>query len=105
MTLYLATSKREADVMTSVSNTVKIHPSGTFQKEMVKSLVYTCCLSCSASNKDLLTAVLSSEVPATPLGSFPAIFNQALALGTISRRRVYHEVHLLNSKNLHVTVL
>lgn len=39
----------------------------------------------------MLTAVLSSEVPATPLGSFPAIFNQALALGTVSRRRVYHE--------------
>jgi len=39
----------------------------------------------------MLTAVLSSEVPATPLGSFPAIFNQALALGTLSRRRVYHE--------------
>ena len=52
---------------------------------------------CSDSNKDLLTAVLSSEVPATPLGSFPAIFNQALALGTVSRRRVYHEV--LNMPN------
>ena len=39
----------------------------------------------------MLAAVLSSEVPATPLGSFPAIFNQALALGTLSRRRVYHE--------------
>jgi len=49
------------------------------------------CPGCSAANQDMLTAVLSSEVPATPLGSFPAIFNQALALGTLSRRRVYHE--------------
>ncbi len=49
------------------------------------------CPGCSAANQDILTAVLSSEVPATPLGSFPAIFNQALALGTLSRRRVYHE--------------
>lgn len=49
------------------------------------------CSVCSAANQDMLTAVLSSEVPATPLGSFPAIFNQALALGTLSRRRVYHE--------------
>jgi len=51
------------------------------------------CPGCSAANQDMLTAVLSSEVPATPLGSFPAIFNQALALGTLSRRRVYHEAH------------
>lgn len=50
-----------------------------------------CADSSSSENEDMLTAVLSSEVPATPLGSFPAIFNQALALGTISRRRVYHE--------------
>ncbi len=49
------------------------------------------CPGCSAANQDMLTAVLSSEVPATPLGSFPAIFHQALALGTLSRRRVYHE--------------
>ena len=48
-------------------------------------------VSACSENEDMLTAVLSSEVPATPLGSFPAIFNQALALGTISRRRVYHE--------------
>ncbi|KAL0021846.1 hypothetical protein WJX77_007187 [Trebouxia sp. C0004] len=47
----------------------------------------------SAANQDMLTAVLSSEVPATPLGSFPAIFNQALALGTLSRRRIYYEAH------------
>ncbi|KAL3153511.1 hypothetical protein ABBQ38_011843 [Trebouxia sp. C0009 RCD-2024] len=52
----------------------------------------------SAANQDLLTAVLSSEVPATPLGSFPAIFNQALALGTLSRRRVYHEAQLQQRK-------
>ncbi|KAL3142035.1 hypothetical protein ABBQ32_004668 [Trebouxia sp. C0010 RCD-2024] len=52
----------------------------------------------SAANQDLLTAVLSSEVPATPLGSFPAIFNQALALGTLSRRRVYHEAQLQRRK-------
>ena len=52
----------------------------------------------SAANQDLLTAVLSSEVPATPLGSFPAIFNQALALGTLSRRRVYHEAHVQQQK-------
>lgn len=52
----------------------------------------------SAANQDLLTAVLSSEVPATPLGSFPAIFNQALALGTLSRRRVYHEAQMQQQK-------
>lgn len=52
----------------------------------------------SAANQDLLTAVLSSEIPATPLGSFPAIFNQALALGTLSRRRVYHEAQLQQRK-------
>lgn len=52
----------------------------------------------SAANQDLLSAVLCSEVPATPLGSFPAIFNQALALGTLSRRRVYHEAQLQREK-------
>ena len=53
---------------------------------------HICCISpCSDANQDMLTAVLSSEVPATPLGSFPALFKQALALGTVSRRRVYHE--------------
>lgn len=31
------------------------------------------------------------ETPAMPLGSFPAIFSQALSLGALSRRRVYHE--------------
>ena len=55
-------------------------------------------MGCSAANQDLLTAVLSSEVPATPLGSFPAIFNQALALGMLSRRRVYHEAQLQQQK-------
>lgn len=54
----------------------------------------------SAANQDLLTAVLSSEVPATPLGSFPAIFNQALALGTLSRRRVYHEAQQQQKKRV-----
>ena len=31
------------------------------------------------------------ETPAMPLGSFPAIFSQALSLGVLSRRRVYQE--------------
>ena len=29
------------------------------------------------------------ETPATPLGSFPGIFAAQLALGTLSRRRLY----------------
>ena len=61
--------------------------SPTHPKTKKKNLPFVC----SGTNQDMLTAVLSSEVPATPLGSFPAIFNQALALGTVSRRRVYHE--------------
>lgn len=62
-------------------------------------ILLTAALLCdSAANHDLLTAVLSSEVPATPLGSFPAIFNQALALGMLSRRRVYHEAQLQQRK-------
>lgn len=36
-------------------------------------------------------AVSLSETRVTPLGSFPAIFSQALSFGTLSRRRVFRE--------------
>ncbi|KAK9905885.1 hypothetical protein WJX75_008118 [Coccomyxa subellipsoidea] len=36
-------------------------------------------------------AVDRFETPAMPLGSFPAIFSQAVSMGTLSRRRAYHE--------------
>ena len=39
----------------------------------------------------MVAAVDSSETAAAPLGSFPALFSQALSLGLLSRRRVYHE--------------
>ena len=46
-----------------------------------------------ASEEDLRRlmreALALFETPATPLGSFPAIFAAQLALGTISRRRLY----------------
>lgn len=46
-----------------------------------------------ASNEDLRRlmreALALFETPATPLGSFPGIFAAQLALGTISRRRLY----------------
>lgn len=40
---------------------------------------------------EMLTAILAAETAANPNGSFPAIFSQALALGTLSRRRVFQE--------------
>ena len=36
-------------------------------------------------------AVDTHESSAAPLGSFPAIFSQALSLGLLSKRRVYEE--------------
>lgn len=36
----------------------------------------------------LREATLAAELPSSPLASFPAIFKQSLALGTLSRRRV-----------------
>lgn len=40
---------------------------------------------------ELLRAVDSYETAATPLGSFPGLFQQALSLGLLSRRRVHAE--------------
>ena len=45
----------------------------------------------------LLEAMSQTDIPATPMGSFPAIFAQPLALGTLSRRRVAHEAQRLLS--------
>ena len=46
-----------------------------------------------ASEEDLRQlmreALALFETPATPLGSFPGIFAAQLALGTLSRRRLY----------------
>ncbi|KAK9836731.1 hypothetical protein WJX74_006975 [Apatococcus lobatus] len=42
-------------------------------------------------------AISQTDIPATPMGSFPAIFAQPLALGTLSRRRVAHEAQGLLS--------
>ncbi len=39
----------------------------------------------------MVEAVDASETAAAPLGSFPAIFSQALSLRLLSRRGVYHE--------------
>jgi hypothetical protein len=39
----------------------------------------------------MLEALARHETAATPLGSFPAVFAPQLALGTLSRRRVYAE--------------
>ena len=36
-------------------------------------------------------AVDMHETAAAPLASFPAIFSQAMSLGLLSKRRVYHE--------------
>ena len=36
-------------------------------------------------------AVDMHETAAAPLESFPAIFSQAMSLGLLSKRRVYHE--------------
>ena len=36
-------------------------------------------------------AVELHETVAAPLGSFPAIFSQAMSLGLLSKRRVYQE--------------
>ena len=36
-------------------------------------------------------AVELHETAAAPLGSFPAIFSQAMSLGLLSKRRVYQE--------------
>ena len=43
----------------------------------------------SAATTALLEAVQQGEHPASPLGSFPAIFAQSMALGLLSRRRVH----------------
>ena len=47
------------------------------------------CCSRSAATTALLEAVQQGEHPASPLGSFPAIFAQSMALGLLSRRRVH----------------
>lgn len=44
-----------------------------------------------STSNDMKEAVEKSETRRTPLGSFPAIFAQALSLGTLSRRRVFWE--------------
>jgi hypothetical protein len=41
--------------------------------------------------EELRQAVGRYETAATPLGSFPALFQQALSLGLLSRRRVHAE--------------
>ena len=41
--------------------------------------------------EELREAMLPYETAATPLGSFPALFQQAMSLGLLSRRRVYAE--------------
>ncbi|BDA47584.1 probable pheophytinase, chloroplastic at C-terminar half [Coccomyxa sp. Obi] len=45
----------------------------------------------ASSSGRMCEVVDQFETPAMPLGSFPAIFSQALSLGALSRRRVYHE--------------
>ncbi len=40
-------------------------------------------------------AIDQTETRATPLGSFPALFSQAMSLGTLSRRRVFFEAQSL----------
>ena len=41
--------------------------------------------------EELREAMLPYETAATPLGSFPALFQQAMSLGLLSRRRVFAE--------------
>ena len=43
-------------------------------------------------------AVDRHETAAAPLESFPAIFSQAMSLGLLSKRRVYHEATQLLQK-------
>ena len=43
----------------------------------------------SGDDSDMSEAIDLTETRATPLGSFPAIFSQAIALGTLSRREIY----------------
>lgn len=45
----------------------------------------------SALQWQLGPIIAQFDVPATPDGCFPALFNRALALGVVSRRRVYAE--------------
>jgi len=46
-------------------------------------------------------AIDQTETRATPLGSFPALFAQAMSLGILSRRRVFCEAQsLLEGDNL-----
>ena len=47
--------------------------------------------SSAQAGSPIAEAVAQTETKATPLGSFPAIFAQAVALGTVSRRRVFWE--------------
>ena len=55
--------------------------------QQLSSCVPAC--SPSAASTALLEAVQQGEHPASPLGSFPAIFAQSMALGLLSRRRVH----------------
>ena len=48
----------------------------------------------SSGNEEIAKAIELTETRAAPLGSFPAIFSQALALGTLSRRQVYNQVSI-----------
>ena len=40
---------------------------------------------------DLAAAIAAFDLPATPDGCFPALFGRALALGVVSKRRIYQE--------------
>ena len=44
---------------------------------------------------EMQDAVDQTETRATPLGSFPALFAQAMSLGTLSRRRAFCEAQTL----------
>ena len=51
-----------------------------------------------SASSEMQEAVEKSETRRTPLGSFPAIFAQALSLGTLSRRRVFREAEQMLEK-------
>lgn len=49
----------------------------------------------TAGAPQMREAIAQTETRATPLGSFPALFAQAMSLGTLSRRRVFCEAQSL----------
>ena len=65
--------------------------SGCACTAMYHQLLSACVPACSPSvaSTALLEAVQQGEQPVSPLGSFPAIFAQSMALGLLSRRRVH----------------